>query len=316
MKRLAVLLLACSTFAAQPASAVERGCKANVYIQKDGESSFSSWLDGFSARGTAVLANNAREEARARAIACVRTARDIREEHREPDQCQPSASVDHYDMASMKVAIEESVCRHRRTRPGGVYLVRVHVYGDTGCSADELITGYDVTFSMCTKVGAWEIQTDRPGSDYKNFEYDGVDPGRCQAECDEDPQCKAWTFVGWIPNRPNYKGVQGENPPITKSHCWLKNTIPAQQWCNSCMSGVKGILGSTDFNGSDYKSLRLTSADPATCKAICDRDFKCRAWTTVPAVAAAANDQARQVCWLKDKLPNPSWLTGARSGVK
>jgi hypothetical protein len=313
MRNLAALLLASSAFAALPASAVERGCKANIYIAKDGS---TSWLDSFSATGTAVTANNAREEARARAIACVRAARDIRAEHREPDQCQPSASVDLFDLASMKVAIEESVCRHRRTNPGGTYQVRVQVFGDKGCSADELITGYTVTFSMCEKVGAWEVQTDRPGSDYRNFDYDGVDPGRCQSECEEDPQCKAWTFVGWIPNRPNYKGAQSERDPITRSHCWLKNAIPGQQWCNSCISGVKGIMGSTDLRGGDYKSVRLTSWDPATCKAICDRDFKCRAWTTVRAIKEDAFDRAVQVCWLKDRLPPPQWLTGARSGVK
>lgn len=314
MRKLALLLLSFSVFAGQPTAAVERGCKARIYVEKD---DVSFILDEFSATATAVTANNARENARALALQCARAVRDIREEHREPEQCQPGASVDRFDLASLKVAIEEHACRDRRTRPGGTYQVSFQSWGDTGCSGNEALTSYTVTFSMCDKVGAWEVQTDRAGSDYRDFDYAGVDPRRCQAECDQDAQCRAWTFVGWIPNRPNYRGAQGENPPITRSRCWLKSAVPGQQWCNSCISGVKGILGNTDFNGGDYRSVRLNSWDPAACKAICERDVRCRAWTTVAATdAAKIPDHARQVCWLKDSLRTPSWLPGARSGLK
>ena len=314
MRNLAILLLACSAFAIQSASAVERGCKARLYIEKD---DWSDRLDEFSARGTAVHPNNAREEARARALACARAARDFRSEHREPDKCQTNARVDRFDLASIEVAIEASACR-RPTAQGGTYYVRLQTWGDKGCSANEFIMSHTVTFSICDKVGTWEIHSDRPGSDYKDFEYEGVDPARCQAECDKDPRCRSWTVVGWIPNRPGYSGVQGERPNISRSHCWLKNAVPGWQWANSTISGVKGILGNTDFPGGDYRSISLTSSDPSTCKKICDRDQRCRAWTTVPEPYGGAGDfdQIKQVCWLKDHVGPPNWKPYLRSGLK
>jgi hypothetical protein len=202
---------------------------------------------------------------------------------------------------------------------GGTYHVRLRIDGDSGCSADEFIMAYDVISSMCSKVGAWEILTDRPGSDYRDFEYAGVDPGRCQAECDNDPKCRSWTFVGWIPNRPHHWGVQAEHPTVSKSHCWLKNAVPDRQWAACCISGVKGILGNTDIPGGDYKSLRLTSSDPATCKTICERDQRCIAWTAVgePHGEEWDPDRTVQVCWLKDKrMGPPVWKTGMYSGTK
>jgi len=243
MRKLAILLLMSAVLGADPASAVERGCTATLHIVKD---DWSWWIEEFSARGTAVHPNNARREARTRALACARAARDFRFEHREPDRCQPSAGVDRFDLASIKAAIEAAVCE-RTTAQGGTYHVLLKTRGDTGCAADEFVMSYTVTFSMCERVGAWDIFGDRPGSDYKDFAYEGVDAAHCQAECDKDPRCRSWTFVGWIPNLPAYIISPSERPNVSRSHCWLKNAVPATQPNTNAITGGKGKHGKKDF---------------------------------------------------------------------
>ncbi len=66
---------------------------------------------------------------------------------------------------------------------------------------------------------------DRPGTDYKNFPFDGGPEG-CQQTCAEDPNCKAFTWV-----RP---GVQGP-----QARCWLKSGVPSAVANADCVSGVK-----------------------------------------------------------------------------
>jgi len=66
---------------------------------------------------------------------------------------------------------------------------------------------------------------DRPGTDYKNFPFDGGPEG-CQQTCAEDPNCKAFTWV-----RP---GVQGP-----QARCWLKSGVSSAVANVDCVSGVK-----------------------------------------------------------------------------
>jgi len=89
-----------------------------------------------------------------------------------------------------------------------------------------------------------EYDTDRPGLDYKNFNLPSNEPMLCQRACDEDPKCKAWTFV-----KPNT--VQGPNP-----RCWLKYAVPKARHATCCISGVKTASGqkniSKQFKNSPY----------------------------------------------------------------
>ncbi len=71
-----------------------------------------------------------------------------------------------------------------------------------------------------------EVNTDRKGSDYKNFDLVLAEPAQCAFDCMADPQCKAWTYV-----RP---GVQGK-----KARCWLKDSVPEPTKDSCCVSGVK-----------------------------------------------------------------------------
>lgn len=52
--------------------------------------------------------------------------------------------------------------------------------------------------------------------------------------------------------------------------------------------------------GSDYRNFNLASPDPHACKAQCDADGQCRAWTFVK--PGHQGPQAR--CWLKHAVPN------------
>ena len=71
-----------------------------------------------------------------------------------------------------------------------------------------------------------ESYTDRPGSDYKNFELPQPDFKLCQDTCLNDPKCKAWTYV-----RPNITGP--------KAHCWLKDAVPKAVSSPDCISGTR-----------------------------------------------------------------------------
>lgn len=93
----------------------------------------------------------------------------------------------------------------------------------TGC------VGMSVPTASGTAALWGDLETDanRLGSDYKSIDLPSPDPELCRAACDEDPKCKAFTYV-----KP---GLQG---PSAK--CWLKDPVPAarpNEGC--CVSGVK-----------------------------------------------------------------------------
>lgn len=77
----------------------------------------------------------------------------------------------------------------------------------------------------------YEYDTDRPGSDYANFDLQAANPDLCAAACTQDGRCRAWTYV-----RP---GAQGPNP-----RCWLKSQVPNPvQSVFKAISGVKRTAG-------------------------------------------------------------------------
>ena len=73
--------------------------------------------------------------------------------------------------------------------------------------------------------GGMEMNTDRPGMDYKDFDLSSPDPTLCENSCQQDQTCKAWTYV-----KP---GVQGQ-----MARCCLKSDVPATREGNCCVSGV------------------------------------------------------------------------------
>jgi hypothetical protein len=71
---------------------------------------------------------------------------------------------------------------------------------------------------------SFEVNIDRPGLDYHNFDIGGG-PRACQAACLDSTRCRAWTFVR--------RGYQGPS-----ARCWLKNDAPRATPSDCCVSGV------------------------------------------------------------------------------
>ena len=151
---------------------------------------------------------------------------------------------------------------------------------------------------------------DRRGGDYLKFEIKSGDPAVCAARCERDGRCRAWSFS--YPRTAN-----------TLATCWLKNKVPPRNEDKCCVSGVRGagvieptrgpIEYSIDRPGGDYRNFELPTADAegAPCRAACEADKRCRAWTYVrPGYAGPA---AR--CYLKDKITRPRQKPCCISGV-
>ncbi len=150
---------------------------------------------------------------------------------------------------------------------------------------------------------------DRRGGDYARFEIANGDPKVCAERCEQDNRCKAWSFS--YPRTANALAA-----------CWLKAEVPRRAEDKCCVSGVRGAgvveprKGPAEFsidrNGGDYRWFD-TAPDPAgaACKAACDGESRCRAWTYVrPGYIGAT---AR--CFLKDKLKPPQARPCCISGV-
>ena len=150
---------------------------------------------------------------------------------------------------------------------------------------------------------------DRRGGDYSSFQIRNGDPAVCAARCERDAKCLAWSF--------SYPRT--ENALAT---CWLKNKVPARLEDKCCVSGVRGAgvieprTGAAEFSidrtGGDYRYFAI-AADPtgASCKAACEAENKCRAWTYVRAGYITPFPR----CYLKDKITRPRPKPCCISGV-
>lgn len=150
---------------------------------------------------------------------------------------------------------------------------------------------------------------DRPGSDYSRTVVQSGDPALCALQCERDRKCRAWSF--------NYPLVNEDG-----AVCWLKSSVPARVQSNCCVSGVRGAgvveprtsayEVETDRQGGDYRNIEVKEdATGETCRAACDGDEKCRAWTY--ARPGYIGKTAR--CFLKDAVKPPRRKPGFISGV-
>jgi hypothetical protein len=154
---------------------------------------------------------------------------------------------------------------------------------------------------------------DRPGGDYARFTVQSGDPEVCSARCDRDARCRAWTF-----SYPGTAALGGSN----LATCWLKNQVKPLVENRCCASGVKGaalletrpgpVENSIDRIGGDYRNFDMApDAAGAACKAACESENRCRAWTYVR--PGYIGSSAR--CFLKDKLKPPRRKPCCISGV-
>ena len=150
---------------------------------------------------------------------------------------------------------------------------------------------------------------DRRGGDYLNFQIRNGDPAVCASRCERDARCRAWSFS--YPRTANALAT-----------CWLKSRVPPRNEDKCCISGVRGagvieprrgpLEYSIDRNGGDYRNFETaTDSSGAACKAACDGDNRCRAWTYVR--PGYIGPTAR--CYLKDKITRPRHKPCCISGV-
>jgi hypothetical protein len=152
-----------------------------------------------------------------------------------------------------------------------------------------------------------QVGFDRPGGDYTSFPVRTGDPAQCALRCEREARCRAWAF--------DYP--TGESAAT----CWLKAQVPARVEQPGGVSGVRGagviapkhgrVEFSIDRGGGDYKSIELPP-DPTglSCKAACEADNKCRAWTYLRPGYGGSTPS----CFLKDKVkaphPKPCCISG------
>ena len=150
---------------------------------------------------------------------------------------------------------------------------------------------------------------DRPGGDYMSAPVLSGDPADCALVCERDRRCRAWTFA--YPSDTAAGAV-----------CWLKSSVPPRIQDDCCVSGVRGagvverrtndFETSIDRFGGDYRSFALAGApNGEACRAACEGDQKCRAWTY--ARPGYTGKSAR--CFLKSQITPPRRRPGLISGV-
>ena len=101
-----------------------------------------------------------------------------------------------------------------------------YVVKRTPCNPDTIVTARPPgEMAHSGGSGGLEYDTNRMGSDYRNFELDSG-PSTCQDACMREPACRSFTWVK--------AGVQGR-----RAHCWLKDSAPGPSRNTDCVSGVK-----------------------------------------------------------------------------
>jgi uncharacterized membrane protein len=120
---------------------------------------------------------------------------------------------------------------------------------------------YDVASPPQT-ASRYEVGVDRPGLDFRVFALASADPAACEAQCQADKECVAWTYV-----KPGYE--------IARARCRLKHTVPGPTPRECCISGVKqakGGLPSVPWQGSASAStFRMDSATVAEIQRLLSR---------------------------------------------
>lgn len=111
-----------------------------------------------------------------------------------------------------------------------------------------------------TSSGIYLEHTDLEGGDYRYFGVNYTDPHRCEAACDSDAECVAWTYVGAGAALAD-AAADASDYPIPR--CCLKNVVPLAKDSTSCTSGIRrkstGLLFSTLGQGSASAAAELVS---------------------------------------------------------
>ncbi|MBI5130300.1 MAG: PAN domain-containing protein [Rhodopseudomonas palustris] len=162
---------------------------------------------------------------------------------------------------------------------------------------------------LAPRVVQAQTNFDRPGADYLRAPVSSNDPADCALMCERDRRCRSWTFA--FPQTPE-----------DGAFCWLKSSVPPRSPSNCCVSGVRGagvleprngqVEASIDRFGGDYRNFELKNNEgDESCKAACEQDNKCRAWTYARPGIVGRNAR----CFLKNQIKPPRRKPGFFSGV-
>jgi uncharacterized protein YkwD len=155
-------------------------------------------------------------------------------------------------------------------------------YGTPGCPYPSL--GGSDTF---------RTNTNRPGSDYANFDLKGAYPSDCRDACLKDAACKAWTYV-----KP---GVQGP-----KARCWLKNAAPGERPDECCVSGINPATASAPAPApaSSKPIKKFGRSLSADAKAALNAHNGYRAKHCVPALSWSSDLAKQAQAWASGCAPS------------
>jgi hypothetical protein len=96
-----------------------------------------------------------------------------------------------------------------------------------------------------------EVGIDRPGGDLRpGFDLAAANPDLCRQACDQEPMCKAFTYV-----KP---GVQGPKP-----RCWLKSEVRPAVQNDCCISGLKVAPARATLPTGELGRLQIPISSPA-----------------------------------------------------
>jgi len=195
--------------------------------------------------------------------------------------------------------------------PGVVLVLAV---GGWSCAAVPVGVGVTVPVApapapVVVTGRGFEMNANRPGAEYRNFEI-GPHPELCRNACLAEAPCAAFTYLS--------PGIQGPG-----ARCSLKSAVPPIVADACCVSGIKPAAPppppppqaapppppprpayrpfDAGFTrpGADYRSFELPAANPEMCREICYREARCAAFTYVhPHIEGP---YAR--CYLKSAVP-------------
>ena len=83
------------------------------------------------------------------------------------------------------------------------------------------------TLSLAASAQNFEVNTNRFGGDFRDFDLPQPNPRMCYEACAHDNRCQSFTYrkpFGW----------QGAGPT---AHCWLKEGLPPPRSDHCCISG-------------------------------------------------------------------------------
>jgi hypothetical protein len=114
------------------------------------------------------------------------------------------------------------------------------------CCISGLARPTNTTVAVPPGSSSVELNVDRPGADYSNFDLTEANPFECRSRCENDVNCRAYTYV-----KPTIQATQ--------ARCWLKSAVPSPNPTACCISGVKPplVLDLVADRGFDLNGIPL-----------------------------------------------------------